>query len=98
MRRPGQANRGNQRSDRASLQAPRAVRSAGRAAAEGRFALRPARHGENAPRARRRAPHGLLVHPAERVGAGAEVHRRGRAHGARAVRERAVGEEMAGEA
>jgi hypothetical protein len=58
--------------------------------APGRAHVRPAGHGQDALGACRGAPHGLHLHSRFRRGAGAKVHWRGCAHGARALCDGAV--------
>ena len=50
----------------------------------------PPRHGQDAVGARRGEPHGRVLHPRDRVGAGAEVRGRRGADGAGAVHHGAV--------
>jgi len=85
-RRPRPANQRNQRSHRARPATPRALRIPRHRPAQRRLTLRPPRHRKNTPRPRGGPPRGLQVYPRVRLRARPEIHRRGLADGARAVR------------
>jgi hypothetical protein len=68
------------------------IREAGNRASQGRPPVRPPGHGQDPVRACRGQPHGRVLHPRDRLRAGAEVRGRGGPHGARAVRDGALQE------